>query len=338
MDDPRLTFEIAIAAAPERVWDALVEPEWTRRYHFNTAVESDWAVGSPVVYRGGDGRAAAEGKVLEVEPGRRLVTTYRMLFDAEAAGERPFRVAWETAAEGAGSRLRVTLDGFEDAPRSYRLAAGGFEAMLKGLQYALEAENAPAVTLAGPPEIRPLSPALREDYLGFFDRDAFRDNPAWAECYCLFYQFAGSAAEWSARTAAENRAEVSGLIGGGQTQGYLAYVDGRPVGWCHATELRRLPGLEGRLEFAIVGDEKLGVIVCFVIAAPYRRKGIARALLDAACAGFRERGLAYAEAYPVKGPKSDASAYHGPLSMYLEAGFEPVREEGHYVVVRKALT
>jgi len=64
----------------------------------------------------------------------------------------------------------------------------------------------------------------------------------------------------------------------------------------------------------------VGTAICFVIAPPYRRHGIARRLLDAACEGFAAQGLAYAEGFPVKEPQSDAQAYHGPPSLYQAAG------------------
>lgn len=49
------------------------------------------------------------------------------------------------------------------------------------------------VPLPAPPEIRPLTPERRADFLAFFEGEAFADNPAWASCYCYFYQFPGTA-------------------------------------------------------------------------------------------------------------------------------------------------
>jgi ribosomal protein S18 acetylase RimI-like enzyme len=85
-------------------------------------------------------------------------------------------------------------------------------------------------------------------------------------------------------------------------------------------------------------DDTVGSIVCFVVAPPYRRHGLAARLLDAACRSFVDRGLDVAEAYPNKQPDDDASAYHGPMSMYIEAGFAevgPLNE--HLTVVQKVL-
>ncbi len=187
-------------------------------------------------------------------------------------------------------------------------------------------------------EIRELTTDLLPDYLHFFDHDAFADNPGWASCYCMEPHFTGSGEEWEARTGADNRAAVGELIGCGRARGLLAYVDGRPVGWCNAAPRSALAGYDSDPDYRFDGDDgdRIGAIACFVIAKPYRRHGIARRLLEAALAGFERRGLRIAEAYPRKeGSLSDASSYHGPLGMYLEAGFEPVRELEHQLVVRK---
>ena len=99
-------------------------------------------------------------------------------------------------------------------------------------------------TLSNAPEIRPLTPERRDDWLRFFDRDAFMDNPMWADCYCMFYRFSGTNEEWEHRTAKENREDQSQAIRGGEVSGLLAYVDDKPVAWCHAAPRAYLPGLD----------------------------------------------------------------------------------------------
>ena len=124
----------------------------------------------------------------------------------------------------------------------------------------------------------------------------------------------------------------------GEAHGYLAYLDGAPVGWCHAASRATLPGLDRIPDFRCDSDPStVGAIVCFNVAPQYRRQGIASKLLDAACDGFRAQGLAIAEAYPAKDARGDARSYHGPLEMYLRAGFTALREDDDFVVVRKAL-
>src|SRR3989442_15907863 len=80
-------------------------------------------------------------------------------------------------------------------------------------------------------EVRELTPELLQDYLRFFDQ-AFPDFPQWADCYCGFYDTPGN--DWDATSGPEHRAARSALISAGKAQGLLAYIDGRPVGWCNA--------------------------------------------------------------------------------------------------------
>jgi uncharacterized protein YndB with AHSA1/START domain len=70
--------EVVIQATPEKVWQALTDPELIERYLFGTHVETDWVPGSPIIYRGvWQGQAYEDkGVILEVEPGRRLVSTF----------------------------------------------------------------------------------------------------------------------------------------------------------------------------------------------------------------------------------------------------------------------
>jgi ribosomal protein S18 acetylase RimI-like enzyme len=76
-----------------------------------------------------------------------------------------------------------------------------------------------------------------------------------------------------------------------------------------------------------------------VIAPAWRRRGVARALLAGALASFAERGIHVVDAFPFK--RSDSSAatdhYHGPSSLYREAGFDVLAEHKNLTVMRKRL-
>ena len=63
-----------IDAPREKVWDALVNPMIIRQYMFGTEVESDWDVGSPIVWKGEwQGKPYEDkGVILQLEPARKL--------------------------------------------------------------------------------------------------------------------------------------------------------------------------------------------------------------------------------------------------------------------------
>ena len=84
--------------------------------------------------------------------------------------------------------------------------------------------------------VKELTPSLRDDFLLFFDNVAFADNPDWSDCYCYTYHF-------SDRGKAENRRAASNQIEESRIQGFLAYGDGNPVGWCNAANRDNYPAL-----------------------------------------------------------------------------------------------
>jgi len=186
--------------------------------------------------------------------------------------------------------------------------------------------------------IKPLTPELLDDYLHFFDSIAFVDNPKWASCYCRCYHFDHGNCDWDKTTATENRAAVVELIKNEQLKGYLAYANDQPIGWLNANH---------RNNYAIVSYDKvdktenIGSLICFLIAKDYRRQGIAHKLLAVACEGFKQNGFNFAEGYPVIGVEGDDKNYHGPLALFLSAGFEiydkEKRDKIEIVIVRKKL-
>ena len=185
--------------------------------------------------------------------------------------------------------------------------------------------------------IRQLTPSLLQDWLTFFDRDAFADNREWSGCYCHFYHADHARKDWDTRTPDENPRASSGLINAGHLSGYLAYVEGRPVGWCQAAPRLGVPNVQNDEALAVSDAGEVGSIVCFIVAQGFRQQGVATRLLAAACEGFRKAGLRTAEAYPRRAPAGDAGNYHGPLAMYLKAGFMVYRETEDVSIVRRAL-
>ena len=185
-------------------------------------------------------------------------------------------------------------------------------------------------------EIKKFSEESIDDFLAFFDERAFCNNPDWAGCYCRFYYNADDSA-WEAATAAQNREAAVTEIKSGSMNGYLAYLDDRPVGWCNADSLASYPRIMH--ENAITPEAAAGsaAVVCFIVDPDFRRMGVAAALLERVCSDFKTDGVSRIEAYPRKDSDDDAGNYHGPLAMYRRAGFEIVSDEGEYYIVRKAI-
>jgi uncharacterized protein YndB with AHSA1/START domain len=130
-------FEIYIKTTPERLWEAITDPEMRSKYSFGMRVRSGWTPGSR--YEASHPKAPgllAEGENLEVNPPRRLVQSFRALWSEDVKREGTSRVTWEIEPVGDSCRLTVTHDELrEDANAELY---GGWPMILSGLKTLLE--------------------------------------------------------------------------------------------------------------------------------------------------------------------------------------------------------
>jgi uncharacterized protein YndB with AHSA1/START domain len=133
-------YAVFIRATPEQVWDGITKPEFTARYFYGSVMESTWETGAAL-----DGWAEdrsmkyVDGEILEVDKPRRLVYTWRALYDEETAAEPHSRVTWEIEPAGEHvTKLTVVHDRLEAAPKTALSVAGGWSYVLSGLKTLLE--------------------------------------------------------------------------------------------------------------------------------------------------------------------------------------------------------
>jgi len=153
MDKPMHVYQTYIHTTPERLWQAITRGEITRRYFHQTAVESTWQTGSPVIYRQPDGTVAVEGEVVAAEPPRRLQMTwsFRNGHDAEAIADPPSRVTWEIEPVDGVCKLTLVHDGFASETATYRSIREGWTPILASLKSLLETgEPLPLVGVCEP--------------------------------------------------------------------------------------------------------------------------------------------------------------------------------------------
>ncbi|WP_229023244.1 GNAT family N-acetyltransferase [Actinomarinicola tropica] len=186
-------------------------------------------------------------------------------------------------------------------------------------------------------EVHPVTDDRIDDWLHLFDHDGFVGWPQWAACYCTEPHVAEPGAEdehdahWT-----ENRHLMVDRLREGRTSGYLGYVGGRPAAWVNAS-LRSEYALYRAGPGSEPSDESVVGISCFVVAPPYRRHGVAGALLDRVLADAAGRGAAWVEAYPFLPSTSiePQADFRGPRALYDARGFEQVAERARDVVVRR---
>jgi uncharacterized protein YndB with AHSA1/START domain len=129
-------YSVFIKATPEQIWDAITKPEFTHKYFFGSHVTV-----TADEYRSvnGEGNDLVRGRVLEIDPPRRLVHSWLALYDPETAAEDDSRVSWEIEAQDGGySKLTFVHDQLEGAPKTAASVAGGWSFVLSGLKTLLE--------------------------------------------------------------------------------------------------------------------------------------------------------------------------------------------------------
>lgn len=130
-------FEIYIKTTPERLWEAITDPELRAKYNFGVGVSSDWSPGSAYEsVHPTAGIKIAEGENLEVEPPHRLVQSFTALWSEDVKAQGTSRVTWEIQPVGDSCALTVTHDQLPDGanPELY----GGWPMILSGLKTLLE--------------------------------------------------------------------------------------------------------------------------------------------------------------------------------------------------------
>ena len=141
--DTRVTtqvYRVYIKATPEAIWDAITQPEWTEQYNYGSRVDYDLRPGG--AFNGYPGAAVikgsqemgypvpevmVDGEVIESDPPRRLVQTWRLAMDEGMKAEGFTHLTWEIEpVDDAVTKLTVVHD-LDGAPKTALMVAGGHE-------------------------------------------------------------------------------------------------------------------------------------------------------------------------------------------------------------------
>jgi uncharacterized protein YndB with AHSA1/START domain len=140
-DKPQFVYVTYIRTSADKLWEALLRPEFTRQYRAETWQESDWKVGSSWRIMIPDGRVADSGKIIEIDPPRRLVLTWRNEFKPELKDEGVSRLTY--VLEQQGDMVKLTLTHAMEQPSAgpsklIGAVSNGWPAILASLKSLLE--------------------------------------------------------------------------------------------------------------------------------------------------------------------------------------------------------
>lgn len=136
--------KITIKADRMKVWDALTNPDKTKRYFYNCEVRSDWKPGSPIIFEGQmEGKPLElKGEIIAVEPGTLL--KYRLNHHSEtaAANVRGYSIVTDFLQEGdsPGETVLQIVDDI-GSEEGFEKSEKGWDMVLTGLKQLVEAEN-----------------------------------------------------------------------------------------------------------------------------------------------------------------------------------------------------
>jgi len=198
------------------------------------------------------------------------------------------------------------------------------------------------VTIGAPVTVVPANEATWEDIQAVFGTRGYASR-----CQCQYFKIRDK--DWKSVPVAERAFRLRqqtdcGYPDSETTSGLVAYVGGKPVGWCAVEPRSAYPRLRymrvpwsGRDED--IADDTVWAVTCFTVRVGYRHQGISRALARAAVDFAREHRARALEGYPmIVHPGEDLTwgeLYVGARSVFADAGFiEVIQPTKRRVVMR----
>ena len=134
----QFTYVTYIRTTPEKLWQALIKPEFTRRFWFECWQESEWKTGTSWQLILPDGRVGDSGKILEIEPQRRLAVSWRNQFKPEMREEGHSRLTYELEKQTESVKLTIVHEIDRTGSKLVEAVSSGWPLILSSLKSFLE--------------------------------------------------------------------------------------------------------------------------------------------------------------------------------------------------------
>jgi uncharacterized protein YndB with AHSA1/START domain len=146
MADSRFVYVTYIRTTPEKLWQALIDPEFTRQYWAETWQDCEWKPGASWKLMIPDGRVGDTGEVIEIEPQRRLVLKWRNEFKPELREEGYSRMTCELEKQGDSVKLTIVHEMDKAGSKFIGSVSNGWPMILASLKNLLETGESLAAT------------------------------------------------------------------------------------------------------------------------------------------------------------------------------------------------
>lgn len=136
---PKHVYVSVIKTTPQKLWQALTDGKITPAYYYGATFQGKIEKGADYAYAapGGEG-FFVRGRIEDVVPEKKLVTTFKGEWMPGMENDAPTRVTWEIEQQGECCRLTLTHDHFEGETATYQNCGGGWPGILSGLKTLLE--------------------------------------------------------------------------------------------------------------------------------------------------------------------------------------------------------
>jgi uncharacterized protein YndB with AHSA1/START domain len=150
-DSPsQFVYSIYIRTTPQKLWDTLLSPEFQRQFWAETWQESEWKVGASWRIMLPDGRVADTGEILEFDPYKRIVLSWRNEFKPELKSEGFSRMTYELLPQGDSVKLTVIHQMDKPGTNFIHAVSQGWPPILSSLKSLLETGEALEITRKWP--------------------------------------------------------------------------------------------------------------------------------------------------------------------------------------------
>jgi uncharacterized protein YndB with AHSA1/START domain len=127
-----------IGTTPQKLWSALTDAQFMKRYWFGMQCESQWTAGSAWKLVSGDGQIFDDGEIVEVEPLRRLVIRWQHQSKPELKAEGESRCTMELEPSGTAVKLSITHIIEREPSQFIEAVSGGWPKVISNLKSLLE--------------------------------------------------------------------------------------------------------------------------------------------------------------------------------------------------------
>jgi uncharacterized protein YndB with AHSA1/START domain len=142
MADSRFAYVTYIRTTPEKLWRALLDPEFTRQFWCETWQDCEWKPGASWKLMTPDGRVADSGEIIEIVPEKRLVLSWRHELTPGLDQEGYSRLTYELEQKGDAVKLSLLHEIDVADSKLIEGVSGGWPAILASLKSLLETGEA----------------------------------------------------------------------------------------------------------------------------------------------------------------------------------------------------